>query len=169
MVIENGDTSAVITDMHPSYMYYIWVVAKSGLHNIFTNQSISDKIQVKMFDLPNQLKISSEARTINITWMSSKFSQVNQHYFQYSESNRYQLSSEVDNFIVNTTKKTQPNSLYEAIIKNLTPGKCYDVSLFLMYSTSSKWYEFPEQNCVFTKKEKPLVPGIPYITTEYDR
>ena len=169
MVIENGDTSAVITDMHPSYMYYIWVVAKSGLHNIFTNQSISDKIQVKMFDLPNQLKISSEARTINITWMSSKFSQVNQHYFQYSESKRYQLSSEVDNFIVNTTKKTQPNSLYEASIKNLTPGKCYDVSLFLMYSTSSKWYEFPELNCVFTKKEKPLVPGIPYITTEYDR
>ena len=169
LIIRDGSTAVRLEDLQPGAEYALWVVAKSGESGLHTSDSVSDRLQVKMFAAPAMLEVSTGAREMNVTWVSPPGSYVSEHYLQYFATSR----AGGENLTrLGVQQVTGPSQVFTYHLGELTPGRCYMVQLQLRYLTSDQWHQFPPNSssiCHYTSQDVPLVPGTPYITTKHDR
>ena len=169
LIIRDGRTAVRLEDLQPGAEYALWVVAKSGESGLHTSDSVSDRLQVKMFAAPAMLEVTTGAREMNVTWVSPPGSYVSEHYLQYFATSR----TGGENLTrLEVQRVTASSQVFTYHLGELTPGRCYMVQLQLRYVTSDQWHQFPPNSssiCHYTSQDVPLVPGTPYITTKHDR
>ena len=82
--LEVSEPGVRLSDLSPGQEYSLWVVARAGASGLFSNNSLSQVVRVKMFESPDQVMVSLGARDMNVTWRAPGDSSVAQVQLQYS-------------------------------------------------------------------------------------
>ena len=119
-----------LSDLLPGHEYSLWVVARAGASGLFSNNSVSQVVRVKMFEFPDKLMVTLGARDMNVTWRAPGDNSVAQVYLEYYASH---LNRETqDNMTrLETRNLTRGGQEVQYSISDLTPGLCYVLTLKL--------------------------------------
>ena len=129
--LEVSEPGVRLSDLSPSQEYSLWVVARAGNSGLFSNNSLSQVVRVKMFESPDQVMVSLGARDMNVTWRAPGDSSVAQVQLQYSarHQNREQRPHNLTS--LETVNVTRGGQEVQYSISDLTPGLCYVLTLKL--------------------------------------
>ena len=172
VVVERGRTSLLLTDLLAGLEYSVWVVARSGEDGRSDEASVSEKVRVEMFHLPHNIQVQPQSRRMKISWTAPDSRNVGQHFIQYFiKKSHHGLDQDVHKVNLTAQPVTRPKQEFQYEVKDLSPGSCYIIKVFVQYVTDSSWFEYPgeEAQCHFTSRDIPPVPGVPYISPLRER
>lgn len=120
-----------LSDLIPGQEYSLWVVARAGASGLFSNNSVSQVVRVKMFEFPNPLMVSLGARDMNVTWVAPGDASVAQVYLQYYARHLSRDTQPENMTRMETRNVTRAGQEVQYSISDLSPGLCYVLTLKL--------------------------------------
>ena len=150
-----------ISSLVNNQTYQLWLVAVTPAGKVSKRSEI---IEIHTFINPNGVIVHHiEPRRLTINWTNTEQAV---EKFQVL----YQSSSDNSTFKYVTENPVQAEFMktYKMHIAKLLPSNCYQIKVAITYKTNpGVQFIWPKENstCIWTEKDKPLVPGVPGIDT----
>ena len=160
--LHEGNKTRIISNLPPNQTFEMWMTSLSPKGKVSAKSQI---LKVQTFSTPKLVKVLSiEPRRINFSWVNTEEAVETHQFIYYSVT-----ENATQHYLPETPMTSEYLRAYWFSIPNLSPSHCYMIKVLVTYKSNPGHqlvWPVQEESCVMTEKDKPLVPGVPYLDSK---